>query len=345
MTSSPLAPRFLWPGTAGPSRGTPARCGGSVRRTVNLDLVRPDGLEGVLVMEGRGRDLATGADGTATALTRAAVRVVVDFMGERQVLAVTSDPPEPALARLVGASGTAGFRAAAAAVVPEHRRSGSLLYQLLDDVPMGVMISGGVLERNGVRLPKVGAASLPAPNVCAGWVPEGLMARLVAETGEPGLVGIGPPVPALTSDDVDAWHDMPPLAATSMRRRRRLDVAPSHRSPGVLEVAGLLRDTYVEPDGSESGVHEYTITATVDRRDLVVLTAEAMPRVLPGPDCPAAAASAGRLVGRHLGELREWVRQRSTGPATCTHLNDALRTLGDLGSLVPLMPTGEGPPA
>ena len=339
---SPLAPRFLWPGTVGPSSGTPDRRRGSVRRTVSLDLVRPDGLEGVLVMEGRGRDLATMPDGTAAELARTTVRVVVDFMGERQVLAISSDPVEPALAGLVGGSSTTGFRAAAGAAVPELRQSGSLLYQLLDDVPMGVMISGGVLDRNGVRLPRVGPASLPAPNICAGWVPEGLMTRLVMETGEPGLVGIGPPVPVLASTDPDAWHEMPPLMPTSMRRRRRLDVAPSHRFPEVLEVAGLLRDSYAEPDGSESGVHEYTLTATVDRRDLVVLTAEATPRVLPGPDCPAAAASAGWLVGRHTGELRDWIREQATGPATCTHLNDALRTLGDLGRLVSLIPSEIG---
>ncbi len=335
----PLAPRFLWPGTVGPSRGTPERRPGSVRRTVSLDLVRPYGLEGVLVMDGRGRDLATLPDGAARELARATMRVDVDFMGERrEVLALTSDPPEAALAGLVGRSSSAGFRAAAAAAVPEHRRIGSLLYQLLDDVPMGVMISGGVLDRNGVRLPRVGPAKLPAANICAGWVPEGLMTRLVIERGEPGLVGIGPPVPVLTSADADAWHDMAPLLSTSMRRRRRLDVAPSSESPDVVDVAGLLRDSYAEADGSESGVHEYTLTATVDRRDLVVLTAEATPRVLPGPDCPAAAASAGWLVGRHVDELRDWVREESTGPATCTHLNDALRTLGDLGRLVSLMP-------
>jgi Protein of unknown function (DUF2889) len=334
----PLAPRFLWPGTVGPSTGTPDRRPGSVRRTVSLDLVRPDGLEGVLVMEGRGRDLATRPDGTATVLARTTVRVVVDFMGDRHVLDITSDPPEPALAGLVGGSTTSGFRAAATAAVPEDRRSGSLLYQLLDDVPIGVMISGGVLDRNGVRLPRVGPARLPAANICAGWVPEGLMTQLVIERGEPGLVGIGPPVPGLASADADAWHDMPPLSATSMRRRRRLDVAPSHDSPEVLEVTGLLRDSYAEPDGSESGVHEYTLTATVDRRDLVVLTAEATPRVLPGPDCPAAAASAGWLAGHHVDELRDWVREQATGPATCTHLNDALRTLGDLGRLVSLLP-------
>ena len=86
---APLAPRFLWPGTVGPSSGTPDRRRGSVRRTVSLDLVRPDGLEGVLVMEGRGRDLATRPDGTATVLARTTVRVVVDFMGDRHVLDIT----------------------------------------------------------------------------------------------------------------------------------------------------------------------------------------------------------------------------------------------------------------
>jgi hypothetical protein len=334
----PMAPRFLWPGTAGPARDIPDRRAGSVRRTVNVDLVRPDGLDGVLVIDARGRDLVTLADGTAEELDRATLRVEVDFMGDRQVLAITSDPPEPALAGLVGGNSTAGFRGVVAAAVPDHHRSGSLLHQLLDDVPVAVMISGGVLDRNGVRLPRVGPASLPLINVCAGWVPEGLMARVVAKTGEPGLVGIGPPVPPLASDDADAWHDMPPLAPLSMRRRRLLDLAPSAEAPDRLAVIGLLRDSYMEPDGFESGVHEYGFSATVDRHDLVVLEAEATPRVLPGPDCAVAAASAANLVGRDAGELRDWIRQQGGGPATCTHLNDALRTMGDLGGLAQRLP-------
>jgi hypothetical protein len=51
-------------------------------------------------------------------------------------------------------------------------------------------------------------------------------------------------------------------------------------------------------------------------------------------ECPGAVASAGRLVGMRLAELRTWVRREMTGASTCTHLNDTLRSLADVSALV-----------
>jgi hypothetical protein len=55
--------------------------------------------------------------------------------------------------------------------------------------------------------------------------------------------------------------------------------------------------------------------------------------VLPYIECPDAAASAGRLTGMSVAELRRRVRQELTGISTCTHLNDLLRSLADIGAL------------
>jgi hypothetical protein len=59
--------------------------------------------------------------------------------------------------------------------------------------------------------------------------------------------------------------------------------------------------------------------------------------VLPWTECPAAAASAGRLDGLRVDELRERVAKEFRGTTTCTHLNDLLRSLADLGALVRLV--------
>ena len=72
---------------------------------------------------------------------------------------------------------------------------------------------------------------------------------------------------------------------------------------------------------------------TVDRA-ATVTRIDTNPRVLPAPECPAAAASAQRLVGCSLGQLREHVASSFTGTSTCTHLNDALRALGDLDAFL-----------
>jgi hypothetical protein len=65
-----------------------------------------------------------------------------------------------------------------------------------------------------------------------------------------------------------------------------------------------------------------------------IIAIEATPHILPAPECPAAAMSAQRLVGLPLARLRAHVATTFFGTSTCTHLNDALRALGDLEKLL-----------
>jgi hypothetical protein len=64
-------------------------------------------------------------------------------------------------------------------------------------------------------------------------------------------------------------------------------------------------------------------------------------RILPGPDCPGAVASAQRVVGQPLASLRAFVRGEMQGDTICTHLNDQLRSLADVPAMVSLL--GEKP--
>jgi hypothetical protein len=100
----------------------------------------------------------------------------------------------------------------------------------------------------------------------------------------------------------------------------------------VWAVDAHFRDSYVDDEG-ETVVHEYTVVARVDVATSTVLEATATPRVLPWFECPEAAASAGRLAGRTLESLRAGVRAEFLGASTCTHLNDMLRALADVGAL------------
>jgi hypothetical protein len=102
----------------------------------------------------------------------------------------------------------------------------------------------------------------------------------------------------------------------------------------VLRVEAMFRDSYRDSDGDESVVHEYRVDARVDRATLRILAVEAEPRVLPWTECPTAAASAPRLVGLDVREVRQHVRGTFVGISTCTHLNDLLRSLGDVAGLV-----------
>src|SRR5215469_8466706 len=56
----------------------PPRRAGSVRRTTTMDFTWPDGLAGDTVLDGRGRDLLTGGDGTVAVLAEASLAVVSD---------------------------------------------------------------------------------------------------------------------------------------------------------------------------------------------------------------------------------------------------------------------------
>ena len=64
----------------------------------------------------------------------------------------------------------------------------------------------------------------------------------------------------------------------------------------------------------------------------------AAPLVLPWQACPAAVASASRLVGVAAADLPGRVRTDLAGTSTCTHLNSTLRTLADVGALAPTVP-------
>ncbi|MEJ7583106.1 MAG: DUF2889 domain-containing protein [Acidimicrobiales bacterium] len=101
-----------------------------------------------------------------------------------------------------------------------------------------------------------------------------------------------------------------------------------------LVVESMFRDSHVDDNGVETVLHEYEVEATVDPRTRCVTSVTTTPRVLPWPECPAAEASAERVVGVRVDELRPFVRNNLTGVTTCTHLNDALRALADVASLV-----------
>ena len=86
----------------------PPRRTGSVRRTTTMDFTWPDGLAGDTVLDGRGRDLRTNGDGTATVLVEASLAMVTD--PRRIIVEIGSTPELPALRSLAGESAMPGFR-------------------------------------------------------------------------------------------------------------------------------------------------------------------------------------------------------------------------------------------
>lgn len=309
-----------------PLQETPPRRPGSVRRTTTVDQRRGDPGEAQHVVA-VGRDLRTDADGSTHVLGIAWVQATVEL---GTITALEVMPPVPALAELVGGSISKGLRQRADRLVPTHRDGATVLHQLLDDLPLANLISsyGSSRETPDFRLPPDRADAMT--DLCSGWAAGGTMLRGMAETGI-FPIPLGPPAPVPGSPpDPMGWHEAPPMARRSIRRARRLDL---WEDAGVLQLDVHFRDSHCDADGMEDVLHEYTITVSVDPADLVVLSSEAVARVLPWPECPGALASAGRIVGKPVADLRPLVANRFTGTSTCTHLNDSLRSVAGVTAL------------
>jgi hypothetical protein len=337
------------PEAGGPGDPVPAtndRRPSSVRRTSSIDPARPDGFRGALVMTARGRDLRTTSDSTSVVIDQVDLSLRVDAMN-RQVLTITSSPAHPGLDRLVGCPVGPGFRSRVAEACPGEREAGTLLHLLLDDLPGAALVSGYSAQRAGVldrprRRPEhdtgrtSGLAGMMASqeDLCAGWAHEGTLMVTIRSSGEIP-VSTGPPAPTLERDDDPvAWHPMPPLPPHGMRRRRRLDLVGPDGPGEAYRFDVHFRDSHMDQDGVEWVVHEYSATGALDDVGGRVLDVAAKAHVLPWMECPGARASAERLSGMPIPDLRARVRREFTGTSTCTHLNDTLRSLGDLEALV-----------
>jgi hypothetical protein len=331
----------------GPSVSTPVRVPGSVRRTTSIEMhVHEEGQ----TLIGRARDLVTPRRGDAVVTDEASFSARIGEFREGQIIGdIEATPTFAGLDTLVGRSASRGYRRELRRLADEQGLVGRAVYQLLDDLPGTSLVAGYSPELNrrdadradGPRDPDAGSGRpeasphlLALEGVCAGWQPGGAIVTSVLAVGHVPI-RLGPEAPSLDRpDDPRAWHELPgPIPPHGMRRRRRIDVVPPPDGQGLLTVDAMFRDSYLTADGVETVVHEYTFTADVDPRTGVVLAAEATPRALPFRECPEAGASAGRLAGDGFDDLRDRIRAEFVGPTTCTHLNDMLRALADVGTL------------
>jgi hypothetical protein len=318
-----------------PALSTPPRVPGSARRTSTIDTARPDGSLGPLQIEGTARDLVTPSNGKARVASSARLRLDVDGL-DRSLLEITTDPEEPAFAGLLGALVGPGFRAKVDALVPYSDRGASPLLMLLDDVPGAVLVSGYAQLHAGAR------PTRPVPDqfldaqvdLCAGWAGDASMIQIIRTTGQ-NPTPLGPVAPELLdTTDPMGWHDRPAMAPRSTRRARRLDVIAPAVAGKPYRIDVHFRDSHTDGDGEETVIHEYGVAASLDAATGTLLTIAATAHVLPWQECPAAVASATRLTGVPITELRRLVRREFKGISTCTHLNDVLRLLADVEVLV-----------
>lgn len=320
--------------SAGPA---PLRIPGSVRRTSSIDFFWPDGQAGNKRLIGRARDVVTPRAGGLPIVCREdGLEGVVT--PDRTIVALQSDPPRPALSRLVGERGGGGLRKALGEVVPEERQGATPLYLLLDDLAGASLVSSWawahwnpnwLTDARVIMNVDLEQAMRSREGVCIGFVPG-------SSAFGPNPDRSGAPVPDLRNpQDPEGWHAFPTEDGINMRRARRIDVWLDE----VIVVDSAFQDSASTPSGERRAVHEYRLRVTADPRSLQVLTIEAEPRVLPHTECPAAVGNMPRMVGTPLPELREKVLAELRGVEGCTHLNDALRALADVPTLLDYLPT------
>lgn len=305
-----------------------------MRRTTSIDTTRPDGLTGRMVMVGRARDLVTDASGDAVVVGEAEVEAEVDG-ASRELRAISGRPAVADLDVLTGAVVGRGFRGKVEAAAPDERDRRSLLYLLLDDLSGASLVSGYALLSTDLAGTKTNPDHLAmTADLCAGWATDGSMMQLIREHGQ-NPTPLGPRAPRLEpADDPIAFHELPVLPPNGMRRLRRIDVTAPSEAGGLHVIDAFMRDSHVDGDGVEIVLHEYTVAATVDAATRTIVDIAATPDVLPWMECPAAVASAERLKGHGLADLRAHVRKTFVGTTTCTHLNDVLRGLADVEVLL-----------
>jgi hypothetical protein len=294
-------------------------------------------------LEGRARDLRTDLEGRSSVLAEDSMNAVIGT--ERSIERIEVSPARDGIESLLGARGGGRMRAAIDAALPEDRRNHTPLALLVDDIAGASLIGIFAWSRHRAdwlkerRAQATSTGELPVrrsvEGICSGFRPGSSALRPDGTS-----VGQGQNVARVPSlvDPADpvGWHELPAFAEVGMRRARRMDL---WREGDIFHIDAHFRDSCTDPALEEVAIHEYSLEATVDVETLSLTNLRAQARVLPYPECPAAAPNASWLVGQPLAELRVRVLELLHGVDCCTHLNDALRAMADVASLVPAIGT------
>lgn len=256
---------------------------------------------------------------------------------DRTIVAIEAAPPRSALAALVGSRGGGRLRYVLEEIVPQERRNATPLYLILDDISGASLVAPWAWSqwdpnwlataRTGISEFQLAKMIQDKQGICTGFAPGSSSLdprRIVNRTG-------GTPAPDLRHpEDPEGWHAFTIQNTVGMRRARRIDV----RLDEVIVIDAAFQDSAATPDGKRAALHEYQLAATADPVSLCLLSIEATPRVLPFSECPGAVMNLSRLIGAKLPQLRQTVLEQLPGTLGCTHLNDALRALAEVPSLV-----------
>lgn len=317
---------------AGPAPVRPRR---SVRRTTSIGVTWRNGFRGEADFVGRARDLFTSADGSSQLLTEDWVQVTAS--ADRTITHIAASRLSDRVQALLGTNPVLTMRPAIRAALADEMVAMSPLHLLLDDLPGANLTSSWAWQRADKNWAETRRAGIPGlgkdgsvVNVCSGFRTG---SSALAPDGRPAA---GPqsnaPVPSLRNPaDRDGWHELTEAPGVSHMRARRMDVTEDE----VIHIDIGFQDSAVGPGSDQRyGVHEYRVRATASRSDMILLTLEVTPHLLPFSACTGALLGAQRMIGRPLAEFRRQTGKEIRGADGCTHLTDILRSITDVPALV-----------
>lgn len=321
-----------------PTGPAPLRRSQSVRRTSSIDVTWPHGQAASMHFEALARDIYTDTEGAAPILLRQDAMNAV-FAKDRSIESIVSQPPRAEISGLVGAQGGGGLRKVSDTLMPAERRAGSPLYLLLDDLSGASLIAPWAWSRwktdwvasSGLvpmsREQMIQFRKQRMENICTGYA-SGSSSLEDVDFSMQSYCRVGP---LANPSDPFGWHPLPCQTQASMRRARRIDV---FLEAGLIQIDASFQDSASDPKEGRVAVHEYRIHASAALATMALTQVQAIPCILPYPECPNAARNMDRLPGLSLAELRTTVLEKLRRTDGCTHLNDALRALAEVPMLV-----------
>lgn len=325
------SPEFNLPDPAGYS---PLRRPLSVRRTSSIDMTWPEGRFKTMHFHGIARDVFTPRAGGRPELI-CKDEMFACIATDRSILSIEAVPPRADVAKLVGVRGGGYLREALNKALPDEQRRGSPLYLLIDDISGTSLIAGWAWSRwpdydfrTEEDMRRMSEMRARMEGICIGFRPGS--SALSDDRGSSRHHRTSAVPPLAHPEDPDGWHNLTIHSDVSMRRARRIDVWLD----GDVQIDAGFQDSASAPEGGRVAVHEYSLRLTADARDHTIRRVTARPHVLPYPECPSAIANVSRIEGKPLSELRTLVLEELPRIHGCTHLNDAMRALAEVPTLI-----------
>lgn len=324
----------------------PVRRAQSVRRTSTIDTHWPKDYQGgrdkPMQLVGIARDIFTDTPQTPPRLL-AEDNVTILASAQREILAITSQPPRPQIEKLIGCRAGKQLRTAISDALPDEVAQGTPLHLLLDDMAGASLVAFWAwsqwpkekerlmaeqkdkaqkdkTEDNYLRRRVVG--------ICTGFAPG---APSLNEDGSAkiGLSSSAPVASLINPQDPHGWHEIKEQTTLAARRARWIDIWRADEKDELAIEAGF-QDSATRPDGGRQAVHEYRILAQVRADNFELTQLHIDPRILPYSSCLGAPAQANIMLGTPLTHFRSQVLEHLRGVKGCTHLNDMLRDLAEV---------------